>query len=170
MTRNMNRALWCEHKLHRQILTTWKSLAFGIIAQPLFRWTSQRKHIYIYIYIFRIKKPSNSSILMRASYMCNTCADACTHRIIGPVPRKTRRDAREEEKERHERERAKERKKGTKKERTKERKRSRRIKKEERRRLQLACRELHKKEGPHAPTQRRPRSKKSADWSAKLRE
>ena len=156
MTRNMNRALWCEHKLHRQILTTWKSLAFGIIAQPLFRWTSQRKHIYIYIYIFRIKKPSNSSILMRASYMCNTCADACTHRIIGPVPRKTRREGNEEEKERRKRERKQE--------------REEEKKKEERRRLQLACRELHKKEGPHAPTQRRPRSKKSADWSAKLRE
>ena len=47
---------------------------------------------------------------MHAGYMCNTCADACTHRIMGPVPRKTRREGNEEEKER--REGKKERKKG----------------------------------------------------------
>ncbi len=43
-------------------------------------------------------------------------------------------------------------------------------KKEEKRRLQLACRGHQKNGEPHAPTQRRPTSKNTADWSAKLRE
>ena len=43
-------------------------------------------------------------------------------------------------------------------------------KKQEQRRLQLACRKQHTKDEPHAPTQRRPTSMNTAEWSAKLRE
>ena len=41
-------------------------------------------YMYIYIYIlYKIKKPSDNSILIPAGYMCNVCANACTHRMIG---------------------------------------------------------------------------------------
>ena len=98
------------------------------------------------------KQEDTCCVLYAACCMCTG-----VHRIKGPE------ETKEETKEKDEKERRQ-------KEGGGQRHKKREDKKQEQRRLQLACREHHKKGEPHAPTQRRPTSMNTADWSAKLRE
>ena len=99
--------------------------------------------------------------------LTNTCCAACCMCDRAGVHRKTKlkkcqgeRGKKEEEKKEEEEDEEEERQERNKETTTKK----------EKRRLQRACREHHKNGEPNAPTQRRPTSMNTADWSAKLRE